>query len=107
MSQELAHRVISRRSSNPVAFGAKRTSQFRLSDAGASRKLAFLPTLAPAARSSRRLDRDVDPAAERAERSLDLVEARGMVEPKQAVDRFPLPAQAAHQLGARDARLAQ
>jgi hypothetical protein len=45
--------------------------------------------------------------AERLEGRLDLVEARGVVEPEQAIDRFAIPAETAHQLGAADAALAQ
>jgi hypothetical protein len=45
--------------------------------------------------------------AERLEGRLDLIEARGMVEPEQTVDGFSIPAETAHQLGAGDAALPQ
>jgi hypothetical protein len=52
--------------------------------------------------SRRLLDRYIDPSAKRRERGLDLIEPQGMVEPKQTIDRFPIPAQTTCQLGARD-----
>src|SRR5262249_15186595 len=45
--------------------------------------------------------------SERLEGRLDLVEARGVVEPEQTIDRFPIPAKLSHQLGASDAGLAE
>src|SRR5215831_13385839 len=45
--------------------------------------------------------------AERVEGRLDLVEARGVIEPEQTIDGFAIPAETAHQLGAGDTALTQ
>src|SRR5262245_11372927 len=45
--------------------------------------------------------------AERLEGCLDLVEARGVIEPEQTIDGFAIPAETAHQLGAGDTALTQ
>src|SRR5262249_12581922 len=45
--------------------------------------------------------------AERLEGRLDLVEARGVIEPEQTIDGFAIPAETTHQLGAGDTALTQ